>query len=73
MEQKRENKQVSVVKPGRRNFLLAAGAGTVGAVAVVATKVIPEPKPAKTSGKDKGGHYPGLTEHMKRYFATTKV
>ena len=56
----------------RRNFLLAAGVGGVAATAaVVAGKSSPgEPKKAEVAGGSKGYH---VTEHIRKYYNTTKV
>jgi hypothetical protein len=56
----------------RRNFLLAAGAGGVAATAaVVAGKSSQgEPKKAEVVSGSKGYH---VTEHIRKYYDTTKV
>jgi hypothetical protein len=68
----KENKQ----PVGRRNLL--AGAGTVGALAAAAT-VLPlsqqSPADAKTGARqplDTDGGY-RLTEHIKRYYRSTRI
>lgn len=56
---------------------LFAGAGTVGAVATVAS-LMPAVQPATPAGQEpkvtpaKGGGY-SLTEHVKRYYKTTLI
>lgn len=56
---------------------LFAGAGTVGAVAAVAS-LVPATKPVDTAEQQprvapaKGGGYQ-LSEHVKRYYQTTKI
>ena len=56
---------------------LFAGAGTAGAVAAVAS-MLPAVKPAEMAGQQpkaapaKGGGYQ-LSEHVKRYYQTTKI
>lgn len=56
---------------------LFAGAGTVGAVATVAS-MMPALKPVDAIGQspkvapEKGGGY-SLSEHVKRYYQTTKI
>ena len=59
-------------KLSRRNFLLAAGAGGVAATAaVVAGKSSQDqPKKAEVVSGSKGYH---VTEHIRKYYNTTKV
>ncbi len=59
-------------KLSRRNFLLAAGAGGVAAAAaVVAGKSSQgEPQKAEVVSGSKGYH---VTEHIRKYYHTTKV
>ena len=58
-------------KLSRRNFLLAAGAGGVGVAAVVAGKSSQgQPKKAEVVSGSKGYH---VTEHIRKYYNTTKV
>ena len=55
----------------RRNFLLAAGAGSAAAVAVVVGKGSQgEPKKTEAVSGSKGYH---VTEHIRKYYNTTKV
>jgi hypothetical protein len=60
-------------KPGRRSFLLGAGAASVGAAAVLAT-VKPPASTVKTSkaGVPAGKGYQ-LSEHVRNYYRTTTV
>ena len=56
----------------RRKFLLAAGAGSAGAVAAIATKGVATP--AKEGGaKAAAGDGYRLSEHIQKYYKTTKV
>lgn len=57
-------------KLSRRKFLFAVGAGGVAATAAVtsANRSTPQKKTAATSGK---GYQ--LTEHVRKYYETTKV
>jgi len=58
-------------KLSRRNFLLAVGAGGAAAAAVIAGKSPPaQPKKAEAVTGSKGYH---LTEHIRKYYSTTKV
>ena len=61
-------------KLSRRNFLLIAGAsGAAGAAAIVATAVPQAAPPAVAASekrKTKGYH---ASEHIRNYYATTKV
>jgi hypothetical protein len=55
----------------RRNFLLAVGTGGVATAAVVATKKSQsQPKKAEAVNGSKGYQ---LTEHVRKYYETTKV
>ena len=58
-------------KLSRRNFLLVAGAGGVATVAVVASKN-PQAQPKKAETVTGGKGYQ-LTEHVRKYYETTKV
>ena len=59
-------------KLSRRNFLLAVGAGGVAATAaVVATKgPQSQPKKAEAVTGSRGYH---VTDHIRKYYSTTKV
>jgi hypothetical protein len=55
----------------RRNFLLAAGAGGMATAAAIAGK---NPQaPAKKSEAVSGSRGYHLTEHIRKYYSTTKV
>lgn len=60
-------------KLSRRKFLLAAGAGSAATVAAIAAKTVPQGAAADTDagGKKRKGYQ--LTEHVRRYYETTKV
>lgn len=55
----------------RRRFLLAAGAGGVATAAAVASKKSPQAHPKKTEAASGKGYH--LTEHIRKYYDTTKV
>ena len=58
-------------KLSRRNFLLTVGAGGVATAAVVAAKKSQsQPKKAEAVSGSKGYQ---LTEHVRKYYETTKV
>ena len=59
-------------KLSRRNFLLAAGAGGVAAAAAVVAGKSSQGQPKKTGvvSGSKGYH---VTEHIRKYYDTTKV
>ena len=56
----------------RRKFLLAAGIGSAGAVAAVATKGAAVPAPGSASKAAEGDGY-RLSEHIQKYYKTAKV
>jgi hypothetical protein len=58
-------------KLSRRNFLLTAGAGGVVTIAAVATKT-PQAQNRKVSAAPGSRGYQ-LTEHVRKYYSTTKV
>ena len=63
------------MKPtNRRKFLLAAGIGSAGAVAAVATQGVKAPEAAAPQGAQaaQGDGY-RLTEHIQKYYRTTEV
>ena len=62
----------SASKLSRRKFLLGVGAGGIAtAAAVVATKNAPtQQKKAEAVTGSKGYH---VTEHIRKYYATTKI
>jgi hypothetical protein len=58
-------------KLSRRNFLLTVGAGGVATVAAVAaSRPQSQPKKAAAAPGSKGYQ---LTEHVRKYYSTTKV
>jgi len=56
----------------RRNFLIAAGAGSAGAVAAVATLRKPGAGTKTAAGAAKGDGY-HVSEHIQKYYKTTEV
>ena len=61
----------STSRLSRRKFLMVAGAGGVATAAVVATKgPQAQPKKAEAVAGSKGYQ---LTEHVRKYYDTTKV
>jgi hypothetical protein len=57
----------------RRNFLLAAGLGGVGAAAAVVTATTNKPAvPGAEPAVDKSSTY-RMTEHIEKYYKTTEV
>ena len=56
----------------RRKFLLAAGIGSAGAGAAVATKGAAAPAPGTATKAAEGDGY-RLSEHIQKYYKTTKV
>ncbi|APV50601.1 hypothetical protein BWI17_13425 [Betaproteobacteria bacterium GR16-43] len=56
----------------RRNFLLTAGLGTAGVAAAVATATRGEKPRAAMPGATEGSGY-RLSEHVQKYYKTTKV
>ena len=64
---------MKTIKPtNRRNFLLAAGLGSAGVAAAVATGVKPvtRSKAAAAEGQPSGYH---VSEHILKYYKTTEV
>ncbi|MCZ7564864.1 MAG: formate dehydrogenase [Burkholderiales bacterium] len=60
-------------KLSRRKFLLAAGAGSAATVAAIAAKTVPQAETAAAgTGATKRKGYQ-LSEHVRRYYETTKV
>lgn len=55
----------------RRKFLLAAGLGSAGAVAAVATKGAAVAAPEAAQPKQGDGYR--LSEHIQKYYKTTEV
>ena len=63
--------KVPASRLSRRNFLFAAGAGGVVTAAAIVGKSPPaQPKKAEAVTGSKGYH---LTEHIRKYYSTTKV
>ena len=58
-------------KLSRRNFLLTVGAGGVATVAAVAART-PQTQTKKVSAAPGSKGYQ-LTEHVRKYYSTTKV
>ena len=63
--------KTSASKLSRRKFLFAVGAGGVATAAVVATKS-PQSQPKKAEAVNGSKGYQ-LTEHVRKYYETTKV
>jgi precorrin-6B methylase 2 len=59
-------------KPGRRNFLIAVGAGSGAAIAAVAAKTVPQ-KEASAAKKDEERSGYQLSEHIRKYYRSTLV
>jgi hypothetical protein len=64
--------KTSSSKLSRRNFLLGVGAGGVATAAVVAGSRSPQAQPRK-SGAVTGSKGYHVTEHIRKYYSTTKV
>ena len=64
---------MKTMKPtNRRNFLLAAGLGSAGVAAAVATQVKGKPKTAEApeAAQPSGYH---VSDHILKYYKTTEV
>ena len=62
-------------KPSRRNFFFGAAVTGAAAAAVVALPGVQAPEAASPTPKpapEKGGGY-SLSEHVKRYYTTTRI
>ena len=59
-------------RTGRRNFLIAVGAGSGAAIAAVAAKTVPQ-KEASAAKKDGEGSGYQLSEHVRKYYRSTLV
>ena len=59
-------------RTGRRNFLIAVGAGSGAAIAAVAAKTVPQ-KEASAAQKDEQGAGYQLSEHVRKYYRTTLI
>ena len=62
----------SKTRTGRRNFLIAVGAGSGAAIAAVAAKTVPQTGAAATDKARDGAGYK-LSEHIRKYYRTTLV
>lgn len=60
-------------KTGRRNFLLAVGAGGAATIAAVAAKTQIFPQPATTGTGKRATKGYTASEHVNNYYRTTKV
>lgn len=60
-------------KMSRRKFFAVAGAGGVAAAAAVVTSKTPEADKAAQAGKPRQGQGYHVTDHVRRYYETTKV
>ncbi len=60
-------------KTGRRNFLLALGAGGAATIAAVAAKTQISPQPATTGTGKRATKGYTASEHVNNYYRTTKV
>ena len=56
----------------RRNFLVSVGAGGVATAAVAVNAVTPGAKPAPEAPRKSGGGYQ-VSEHINKYYRTTRV
>jgi hypothetical protein len=56
----------------RRGFLLALGAGGAGAAALAARSITGVAPQGESAAPDDGGGY-HITDHIKRYYQTTKI
>ena len=61
------------ISASRRGFLLTVGAGSVATAAAAVQSMTPAPEPAKipASAVDKGGYK--VSEHINKYYRTTRV
>lgn len=64
--------KTSSSKLSRRNFLLGVGAGGVATAAIVAGKGAQQAQAGK-SGAVSGSKGYHVTEHIRKYYSTTKV
>jgi hypothetical protein len=64
--------KASTSKLSRRNFLLTVGAGGVATVAAVAASSKPQGQSKKAAAAPGSKGYQ-LTEHVRKYYSTTKV
>ena len=59
-------------KTGRRNFLIAVGAGSGAAIAAVASKAVPQKEASAAKQGEQGSGYQ-LSEHVRKYYRSTLV
>ena len=59
-------------KSGRRNFLIAVGAGSGAAIAAVAAKTVPQREGSGAKKDERGSGYQ-LSEHVRKYYRSTLV
>jgi hypothetical protein len=64
--------ETSSKKSGRRNFLIAVGAGSGAAIAAVAAKTVPQKEASAAKTEERGSGYQ-LTEHVRKYYRSTLV
>jgi len=64
--------KTSKTRLSRRNFLLAAGAGTAAGVAAIVAKKEADTGAAQDNGIDSKKGY-RLTEHVRNYYRTAKI
>ena len=57
----------------RRRFLFALGAGGAGAAAVATTALVGPVAPAEVTGRADSGQGYRETEHVRDYYATTRI
>lgn len=70
----RSDADPNAVAAKRRGFLLALGAGGIGAAAVATRALTGAPLATANEGTDAvSGEGYGLTDHVKRYYQTTKL
>jgi precorrin-6B methylase 2 len=59
-------------KSGRRNFLIAVGAGSGAAIAAVAAKTVPQKEAVAAKQDERRSGY-ALSEHIRKYYRSTLV
>lgn len=64
--------KTSTSKLSRRKFLFAVGAGGAATAAVVVATKVPQVQPKKAEAVNGSKGYQ-LTEHVRKYYETTKV
>ena len=60
----------SKTRTGRRNFLIAVGAGSGAAIAAVAAKSVPQTGGRRDEAKARDGAGYKLSEHVRKYYRT---